>query len=161
MGYRRCDGRAQENSCWQYDISVVGPEGCFGNFNAVPGSDRLQNDHVLGPFSSEVPNDNPERLLAFCRNHHLRVGGSWFRKKTIHRQSWYSNDGTATKEIDCYKLLSTGEPFCLASSIYLHSQAAHSGQATPAHSTFLATSLKLARALSVPQLHPFGLAFIG
>ena len=37
--------------------------------------------------------------------------------------------------------------------------AVYSGQATPAHSTFLAPSLYQANAVSVPQLHPFGIAY--
>ena len=39
------------------------------------------------------------------------------------------------------KLFSTGQPFYLASSISPHAPAAHSGQASPAHSTFLIPSL--------------------
>ena len=30
----------------------------------------------------------------------LRVGGSWFPRKEIHRATWYSNDGVTRKEID-------------------------------------------------------------
>ena len=48
---------------------------CLGDFNAVPGSDPLQNGQVLGPYGSGVPNDNSERLLACCRNHRFRIGG--------------------------------------------------------------------------------------
>lgn len=73
---------------------------CLGDFNAVSGTDRLPSDRVLGPHGCGTPNENSGLLLALCRNHDLRIAGSWFRRKDIHRWSWYSNDGHTKKEID-------------------------------------------------------------
>ena len=57
-------------------------------------------DVTLGPHGIGTSNDNTDRLLAFCRKHKLRVGGSWFPQKEIHRVTWYSNDGVTREEID-------------------------------------------------------------
>jgi Reverse transcriptase (RNA-dependent DNA polymerase) len=73
---------------------------CLGDFNAVTGSARIPSDTVLGPHGSGTPNENSDRLVALCRRHSLRIGGSWFRRKDIHRFSWFSNDGHTKKEID-------------------------------------------------------------
>ncbi|ESN99406.1 hypothetical protein HELRODRAFT_162954 [Helobdella robusta] len=62
---------------------------CLGDFNAV-----------VGPFGSGSPNDNSDRFLEFCASARLRVCGSWFRRKDIHRLTWHSNDGLTAKEVD-------------------------------------------------------------
>ena len=73
---------------------------CLGDFNAVSGTDRIPEDQVIGPFSNVVANDNSDRFVGFCRDNGLRIAGTWFRLKDIHRWSWYSNDGVTRKEID-------------------------------------------------------------
>ena len=73
---------------------------CLGDFNAVTGTSRLNMEYVIGPYGSGTPNDNTERLLNFCLGAGLRVGGSWFMRKDIHRYTWFSNDGITVKEID-------------------------------------------------------------
>ena len=73
---------------------------CLGDFNAVTGNARTNMEHVIGPYGSGSPNDNTERLLDFCVGAGLRVSGSWFKRKDIHRYTWFSNDGTTIKEID-------------------------------------------------------------
>jgi len=73
---------------------------CLGDFNAVSGTFRIPCDTIVGPFGSGLGNDNTERMLAFCRSNRLRIAGSWFQRKNIHRLSWYSNDGSTKKEID-------------------------------------------------------------
>ena len=73
---------------------------CLGDFNAVTGTSRTNMEHIVGPFGSGTPNDNTERLLDFCLGAGLRICGSWFKRKDIHRHTWFSNDGTTIKEID-------------------------------------------------------------
>ena len=73
---------------------------CLGDFNAVSGLTRIARDVTFGPHGSGTMNDNSERMVAFCRKTGMRIGGSWFRRKDIHRLSWYSNDGHTEKEID-------------------------------------------------------------
>ena len=73
---------------------------CLGDFNAVTGQDRTGCRSVVGPFGSGIPNDNSDRLIDFCVGNGLRICGSWFKRRNIHRHTWYSNDGHTKKEID-------------------------------------------------------------
>jgi len=43
--------------------------------------------------------DNADRFVNFCHGASLRIAGSFFRRKDIHRFSWLSNDETTRKEI--------------------------------------------------------------
>ena len=72
----------------------------LGDFNAVSGSVRVGNDSTIRPFGSGTPTDNTDRLVGYSQNFKLRIAGSWFRRKSIHRYSWYSADGVTRKEID-------------------------------------------------------------
>ena len=45
-------------------------------------------------------NDNSQRLLDFCVSANLRICGSWYCRKNIHRFTWLSNDHKTAKEID-------------------------------------------------------------
>ena len=72
----------------------------LGDFNTVTGISELHAEHVIGPYESDTPNDNTERLLNFCSGADLGVGGSWFELKDIHRYTWFSNDGVTVKDID-------------------------------------------------------------
>jgi len=72
---------------------------CVGDFNAVTGTERDGFRSVIGPCSG-IPNDNTERLLNFCAVSNLRVAGSWFDRRDIQRNTWYSSDGHTSKEID-------------------------------------------------------------
>ena len=60
---------------------------CFGDFNAVTGTSRDGHASVIGPHGSGTPNNNTERLLNFCVGAGLRVPGSWFERRSIHRYS--------------------------------------------------------------------------
>ncbi|CAF1551673.1 unnamed protein product, partial [Adineta ricciae] len=59
-----------------------------------------QSDLIVCPCGSGTSNDNTERLLNFYLGAGLRMGGSWFKRKNIHRYTWFSNDGIIVKEID-------------------------------------------------------------
>jgi len=91
--YMDLEGAMQE--CRKNDLKVV-----LGDFNAVTGANRLQDDNIVGPWGSGHSNENTDLLLSFCRGHHLSIAGSWFQRKDIHRFSWISNDGLTRKEID-------------------------------------------------------------
>ena len=79
----------------RHDIIVV-----LGDLNATLGSDRREYESVLGPHSSGSRNDNGERLLDLCALHRLKITGSWFRRRNMHRWTWISNDGRTKKELD-------------------------------------------------------------
>ena len=72
---------------------------CLGDFNAVSGTAR-DHPNVVGPHGSGVPNDNTSRFISFCSGASLRIAGSWYDRKDIHRYTWFSNDGVTKKEID-------------------------------------------------------------
>ena len=40
---------------------------------------------LVGPFGSGVSNDNTDRIISFCQGARLRIAGSWYRCKDIHR----------------------------------------------------------------------------
>ena len=70
---------------------------------------------------SGVRNNNSERLLDFCSGAGLKVAGSWFQRKNIHRLLWFSNDGVTVKEID-HVLVNNRASILVAASnfTYLH-----------------------------------------
>ena len=72
----------------------------LGDFNAETGTSRVNLERVLGPHGSGTHNDNSERLLNFCSDLSLRIAGSWFQRRNIHRRTWLSNDGITVKEIE-------------------------------------------------------------
>jgi len=76
---------------------IEGTYFCLGDFNAVWGTDRSP---VVGPAGSGTPNYNTDCLLGFCSGNGLRISGSWFHRRDIHRLTWFSNDGCTAKEID-------------------------------------------------------------
>ena len=75
------------------------------SINATIGTDRIGYESVLGPHSSGVRNDKGERLLDLCSLHNIKISGSWFRRRNIHRWTWYSNNGRTKKVLD-YVLVS-------------------------------------------------------
>ena len=79
----------------RHDIVVV-----LGDLNATLGSDRRGYESVLGPHSSGSRNDNGERLFDLCALHQLKITGSWFRRRNMHRWTWISNDGRTKNELD-------------------------------------------------------------
>ena len=68
--------------------------------NAVTGTDRSGFEDVVGRFGSGVLNDNFLRLLSCCASFGLSIVSSYFRRRDIHRWTWYSNDGRTKKELD-------------------------------------------------------------
>ena len=82
-------------SCRRSDTLLV-----LGDFNATTGSDRTGYEDCLGPFGSGSRGENGSLLLDFARSWGLRLTGSWFQRRELHRWTWYSNAGNAAKEID-------------------------------------------------------------
>jgi exonuclease III len=82
-------------ACRRSDTLLV-----LGDFNATTGTDRIGYEGCLGPFGSGSRNQNGSLLLDFARGCGLRLCGSWFQRRELHRWTWYSNAGNAAKEID-------------------------------------------------------------
>ena len=72
---------------------------CLGDFNAESGTAR-DSTNVVGPYGFGTDNNNSQRLRDFCIGANLRICGSWFQRRDIHRFSWLSNDHKTAKEID-------------------------------------------------------------
>lgn len=72
----------------------------LGDLNASVGTTRSGYELCLGPHGHGTRNDNGERLLEFCLLHGLKICGSYFKRKDIHKITWYSNDGHTRKELD-------------------------------------------------------------
>ena len=72
---------------------------CLGDFDAVMGTSWTVPGVVV-LFGSGTLNGNTERLINFCAGANLSVCGSQSRRKDIHRDTWFSNDGLTKKEID-------------------------------------------------------------
>ena len=69
---------------------------CLGDCNAVTGL-RRTIPSPIGPYGSGLANDNTDRFVSFCEGAQLRIAGSWFQRKDIHRHTWLSNDGLIRK----------------------------------------------------------------
>lgn len=81
----------------RHDITVV-----LGDMNATIGPNRFGLDNIIGPnpFDHSTTNDNGDRMLNLCSTHNLKVLGTWYPHRLIHRTTWYSNTGTISKTID-------------------------------------------------------------
>jgi len=72
----------------------------MGDFNAQIGPDRTGFENVMGNETMGRRTDNGERLLSMCNSNELKVGGSIFAHKHIHKGTWRSADGTTVNQID-------------------------------------------------------------
>ena len=80
----------------RHDIVVV-----LGDLDATLGSDRRGYESVLGPTHPGVETTTVNGSgLVLCALHRLKITGSWFRRRNMHRWTWISNDGRTTKELD-------------------------------------------------------------
>lgn len=67
----------------KHDVTIV-----MGDFNAKMGSDNRQWTAVIGPHGIGVRNDNGKRLVEYCAENGLLIGGTLFQHKTIHKTTW-------------------------------------------------------------------------
>ena len=72
----------------------------MGDFNAQIGPDRTGFENVMGKEAMGRRTDNGERLLSMCSSNELKVGGSIFAHKHIHKGTWRSPDGSTVNQID-------------------------------------------------------------
>ena len=72
----------------KHDILLV-----MGDLNAKVGSDNIGFEHCIGKHGLGTRNDNGERFLDFCMENDLVIGGTIFKHKDIHKQTWNSPDG--------------------------------------------------------------------
>ena len=78
-----------------HDLKLV-----MGDFNAQIGADNRGWEANMGKWATGEMTDNGIRLLSFCSSMELKVGGSMFQHKDIHKNTWKSPDGATTNQID-------------------------------------------------------------
>ena len=83
------------NKIPSHDITMV-----MGNVNAKIGDDNTDVEDIMGEHSIGAINNNGERLLEFCAENGLVIGGSLFPHKTIHKVTWLSPDKLTRNQID-------------------------------------------------------------
>src|SRR6218665_1816245 len=72
----------------------------MGDFNAQIGPDREGWEEVIGGMADGERTDNGERLMSLCSIYNLKIGGSFFRHRKVHKQTWRSPDGKTCNQID-------------------------------------------------------------
>ena len=66
-----------------YDLKIV-----MGDFNAQIGNNIEGWEDVIGAQAMGERTDNGERLLSYCSNNRLKIGGSMFCHKNIYKGTW-------------------------------------------------------------------------
>ncbi|XP_055997977.1 uncharacterized protein LOC130047325 [Ostrea edulis] len=79
----------------QHDMLLM-----MGDLNAKVGADNTDCERSMGKHGCGIRNDNGERLVDFCLNNNLMIGGTIFPHKDIHKLTWKSPDGRTTNQID-------------------------------------------------------------
>ena len=64
------------------------------------GSNNAGNEDVIGTQAMGNRNDNGDKLISFCSASGLKIGGSLFQHKQIHKGTWRSPDGNTVNQID-------------------------------------------------------------
>ncbi|GFS22276.1 craniofacial development protein 2 [Elysia marginata] len=70
------------------------------DFNAKLESDNTGFEEYMGKYGLGVRNKNRERFLDICTGNHLVLGGTNFKHKNIHKETWNSPDGYTRNQID-------------------------------------------------------------
>ncbi len=79
----------------QHDVLLL-----TGDMNAKVGTDNSNNERAVGKYGCGERNNNGERLVDFCTNNNLVIGGTIFPHKNIHKLTWQSPDGRTINQID-------------------------------------------------------------
>ena len=90
-----CSLQATVEKIPKHDMLII-----MGDLNARVGSVNYNHESTLGKHGVGTMNDNGERLCDFCETNGLRVGGTLFPHKEIHKLTWKSPDGKTETQID-------------------------------------------------------------
>ena len=77
------------------DIVIV-----MGDLNAYLGVGNSGVENVLGKHGVGVRNDSGGRLVDFCSNHHLVIGGTTLQQRTLDKVSWQHPSGRHANQND-------------------------------------------------------------
>ena len=76
----------------------------LGDFNAQVGRNNENVEEVMGLYGlglrNDKENDNGDRLVSFCTENKLVIGGTIFKHKKIHTATWKSPDQRTFNQID-------------------------------------------------------------
>ena len=64
----------------QHDLKII-----MGDFNSQIGADNAGWEDTIGKEAMGERTDNGERLLSFCSSNKMKIGGSMFMHKNIHK----------------------------------------------------------------------------
>jgi len=71
-----------------------------GDFNSKVGTQRKNEEDVLGKFGYGLRNERGESLIQFARSNELFIANSLFQKRPDRKWTWKSPDQKTTNEID-------------------------------------------------------------
>ena len=77
------------------DVTMV-----IGDMNAKVGSSNENMEEVMGTHGIGSINDNGDRLISFCMEHWLVIGGTIFPHKKVHTATSKSPDQRTLNQID-------------------------------------------------------------
>ena len=72
----------------------------IGDLNAKVGADNANYEIAMGKHGCGTMNNNDERLVHFCLNNDLVIGGTIFPHKNIRKLTWRSPNGRTLNQID-------------------------------------------------------------
>jgi hypothetical protein len=72
----------------------------LGYFNAKIGREDIFKPTVGNESLHEISNDNEVRLVNFATSKNLRVKGTMFPHRNIHKYTWTSPDGKTHNQIN-------------------------------------------------------------
>ncbi|XP_061176934.1 craniofacial development protein 2-like [Saccostrea echinata] len=72
----------------------------LGDLNAKVGTNNEGKESIMGKYGCGVINNNGSRLVDFCQENKLVIGGTIFQHKNIHKLTWTSPDGHTRNQID-------------------------------------------------------------
>ena len=72
----------------------------MGDMNAKVGDDNLGVERTMGRHGCGTINNNGERLVDFCADNSMVIGGTLFPHPTTHKLTWISPNGRDKNQID-------------------------------------------------------------
>ena len=72
----------------------------MGDLNAKVGVDNQGKESTMGRQGLGDANDNGDRLITFCQENRLEIGGTIFEHRNIHKVTWCSPYGHTQNQID-------------------------------------------------------------
>ena len=92
--YEKLNETVQETP--RHDVIIA-----LGDLNAKVGQDNSSRERTFGKEGlNQETNDNGERLIDFCEENNLIIGGTLFKHREIHKYTWTSPDGKTKNQID-------------------------------------------------------------